>query len=573
MTLPPQGIIVRTHLADGNRLKEHTLELRIVARCDLRRRSRVGDGVQSGPFYAAVAQEDAPTPDEQVAGDEVHIHPFLQAGQIGIAARIRGLARLRHKALNGFEPAFGAPAAETDSRVAIHEEIAVHEIVLAAVDLDTAESDAAAPLEDIPCYRDTGDHVVQANARRPTHRAAPNVGPAVPADDDAAIQGIAEHVEPALIVRFPDDVADHVQLDQVVVAFDPQRGRRHILKEIVGDAIAAAVEMDGRGVGPLKPRDVGHGAVLDKVPAGRQGPAVAARDARPAAAERVHRAGEDAVMLSSLDHDGVAAQSLQRTMRDQAVGPAADVNAVAPPFLKRQPDQQHVLDPIEGHEGLIEYAQDRLGLRRLDPFRRQPVDLAGAAVEIPFARAVDLAEDVHRIVTLVFAVAILRIGPGQGEGPGVRVDGRHLLILLVPIPEPIAVETDVRLIQPAARPVFDVPELPIPAPLDRIPDFESVLAEDLARLDKALVGPAGERLGPAVHEQLGPPAQGRRIAPVRHAQRLEIGLQHPSANRRIELVAQGRVRDRLPSGNSHPAAQDGRPAGLGLVDDRGLGRP
>ena len=231
-----------------------------------------------------------------------------------------------------------------------------------------------------------------------------------------------------------------------------------------------------------------------------------------------------------------------------------------------------MLDVVHRHEGLVNDAQDRLGLRRIDALGREPVDHAGAAVEIPFARRVDLAEDIHGVVPLVLAVAVLGVRPGQREGPGVRIDGGHLLILLVPVPEPIAVEADVRLVEPAARAVLDVLELAVLAALDRVPHGEGVRAQDLAGLDETLVRPAGERLRDAIHEQLRPAAQRRRVAQIGHAQRLHIRLKNAVANRRIELVAQFRICDRLPSGDSHSAAEDGRLAGLRLVDHRGLGR-
>jgi hypothetical protein len=204
--------------------------------------------------------------------------------------------------------------------------------------------------------------------------------------------------------------------------------------------------------------------------AGREGLATAAIDAGPAATERVHRAAEDAVTQAAFDENRIAAQPADGAAGDQAIGPAANANPIGPPFLECQADQQYVLNAVESHEGLVQHAQDRLGLRCIDALWREPIDRAGAAVEVPFARSVDLAEDIHRVVPLVLAVAVVGVGPGQLERPGVRIDGGDGLILLEPVPEPIAVEANVGLVEPAAGPVLDVLELAVPAPLDRAPD-------------------------------------------------------------------------------------------------------
>ncbi len=212
------------------------------------------------------------------------------------------------------------------------------------------KSDRPAAFEEIPVDGDARDHVVQADAGGAALRAAANVAPAVPPDHDAAIERVAEHVDPALVVGLLDHVADHVQLDEVVVALDPHGGGRHSLEEVVGDPVAAAVEVNGGRVGAFEPGDVGDRAVLDEVPAGSQRLAVAAGHARPAAAERVHRAAEDAVALPALDDDGVAAEPPERAAGDQAVRPAADVNPVAAALLERQSEDHHVLDVVHRHE-------------------------------------------------------------------------------------------------------------------------------------------------------------------------------------------------------------------------------
>ena len=57
----------------------------------------------------------------------------------------------------------------------IYEEIPPDEIFPPAVDLDAAEIDGAAPLEDVAVDRDAGDHIIRPNARGAMLRAAPDV--------------------------------------------------------------------------------------------------------------------------------------------------------------------------------------------------------------------------------------------------------------------------------------------------------------------------------------------------------------------------------------------------------------
>jgi len=531
----------------------------------------IGGRVEGRLLDIAVPEEGAALGDEEITAKEVDVGVGVDCGQVGIAGGVGRLCRLVAESLDGFEPAFGAPAAEADAGAAVDEDVVVHEVVVAAVDLDAAEEGIAASLEEIAVDDDSGDHVVEADARSAAMGAAADIAPAVPADHDAAIEGIAPHVDAALVVGLLDDLADGVQLDDVVVALDSHGRGWHALEEVVGDSVATAVEVDGGGVGAFEAGNIVDGGIFDEMAAGCEGLAAAAIDPGTAATERVHCAAEDAVAQAAFDEDRIAAQPADGTSGDQAIGAAADANAVGPPFLERQTDQQDVLGAVDRDEGLAEHAQDRLGLRRLDAFGREPVDHAGAAVEVPFARRVDLAEDIRRVVALVLAVAVVGVGRGQLKRPGVGVDGGDGLILLEPVPEPVAIEAHVGLVEPSARAVVDVPELAVPAPLDRAPDGEGVGAEDVACLDEAVVGPAGKRLGAAVGEQLGPAAESGGVAHVLESQRLQIGLQHAVANGRVELVPHGCVRDRLPSGDFHSAVKYRSLAGFGLIDHRGLG--
>ena len=95
-----------------------------------------------------------------------------------------------------------------------------------------------------------------------------------------------------------------------------------------------------------------------KCRAGRERLEVPAGELRPAAAQRVHGAAEDAVVPPAGDHDRVAAQPPERAAGHQAVGPATDVDAVAPPVLERQAQQHHVLDVFQRHERRGQDAED-----------------------------------------------------------------------------------------------------------------------------------------------------------------------------------------------------------------------
>ena len=234
--------------------------------------------------------------------------------------------------------------------------------------------------------------------------------------------------------------------------------RRNALEAVVRDPIATAVQVNGRCVGPFQPGDICDGAVLDDVMAGLERLPVAARHPGPAATQRVQRTAEDRVPLAALHDDGVAAESPERAAGDDAVRTAAHVDAVAASVFDRQSGEDDVLDVFQLHKGTGEHAHCR---RRPLPgiaLRRQPVQLADAAVQIPFARPIQFAEHIDGPVALAFAVAVLGVGLGKRQGAACRLDGGDLLVLLVPVPEPVAVETHVGLVDPGAGPVLDVLE-------------------------------------------------------------------------------------------------------------------
>ncbi len=142
---------------------------------------------------------------------------------------------------------------------------------------------------------------------------------------------------------------------------------------------------------------------------------------------------------------------------------------------------------------------------------------------------------------------------------GSRVNRGHLLELLEPVPEPVAVEADVGLVEPTAGAVVCVVEL-------------GFLAHDIAGLHETLVGPAGEGLWHAVAVEFGPQAEVRRVAQVLHPEGLQVGLDHAAADGGVELLAERGIGDGPPRGDSDAAVEDGRLSGSRLVDDRRLCR-
>ena len=295
------------------------------------------------------------------------------------------------------------------------------------------------------------------------------------------------------------------------------------------------------------------------MPAGRERFGIAAANLCPAAAQRLHRAAEDAVPLAAGDDDRVAAQPPQRAARDQAIGPAADVDPVAAAILKCQPEQDHVRDVLQNHKRFGANAEGRRRLNRFDALGGDPVDHSGPAVEIPLARPTELAEDVQGVVPLALANAVGRTRRDR-EDLRARIDLGHFQVLVVPVPVPVTVQTDVGLVLPRTETVLGVVE-------------GVALAEDLAGLDIAFLGPAGERLRRATAIQLGTAAKVGGVAEILDPQRLQIGFEHAATGRRIELLAEPDVGNRPPASDLQAAAEDGRFPRLGLVDDRRLRGP
>ena len=353
----PPGVRIGPDFSDRDRREEDPSEPRIGgAGLGVGENGRIdglgGHSIEQRAVHAVVAEQVRFAAAEDVARHEVHVRVGLQPEQFRVTRGIGRRGGLCQESSDRAEPSLLAPTREADSRRTVKKQVAVDEVLFAAVDLDSAKEGIAAVLENVAVDRDAGNHVVQPHAGRPALRSSTDIAPAVPADDNPAVQGVAPHVQAALVVGLLVHVPDQVQLDQMVVALDTHCRGRHALEQAVGDAVAAAplVQQHGRGVGPLVAGDIGDRAVLHKMPAGRERFGITAADLCPAAAQRLHRAAEDAVPLAAGDDDRVAAQPPQRAARDQAIGPAVDVDPVAAAILKCQPEQNHVRDVLQNHK-------------------------------------------------------------------------------------------------------------------------------------------------------------------------------------------------------------------------------
>ncbi len=439
------------------------------------------------------------------------------------------------------------------------------------MDLHSAELDRSTTLEDVPVDRHPRNHVVEAHTCGTAVRATRDVAPSVPADHHSPVERIAEHVDAPLIVRFLDNVPDRVKFDQVVVPFDTHRRGGDSFEVIVRDPVSTAVEVHGRRIGPLQARDVRNEAVLDDVAGRSQGGPVAARHPRTATAERVHCTAEHRMLPAVLHDDRIAAEPLERTAGDDAVRATTHVDAVPTPVFDREPGEDDVLCVFPCHERKREDADRRGGPRPSLALGWEPVQPAALAVQIPLANAVQFTQHIHSPIPLAGAVAVLGVGFGKREHARVCVDAGNLLELLVPVPEPVAVEADVRFVDPCVRTLLDVPELPIAAARDRAPHGERVGAHDLPGRHKPLVGPAGERLRNAVDEQLGRAAQVGGIAEIADTQCREVRFAHAVAHRGSKPLLDRCVGDRPPAVNAHTAGQDGCLTRRCLVHNGGRG--
>ena len=159
------------------------------------------------------------------------------------------------------------------------------------------------------------------------------------------------------------------------------------------------------------------------------------------------------------------------------------------------------------------------------------------------------------------------VGRGEPDHVLLRIDRRDLLVRIGPVPEPVAVQPQVWLVEPSPGPLAGVDQPPLLGTADAV-DRMTRLAGHVDNLGKAFVGPARECHRFARKEQFEPFAVGGGKTQVAHTASLQIGLHDGGSRRRLKPPEDRRIGDGLESLHSAAAQEPYHLAIRAAVADR-----
>ena len=200
----------------------------------------------------------------------------------------------------------------------------------------------------------------------------------------------------------------------------------------------------------------------------------------------------------------------------------------------------------------------------LDGRGRPEVQDARFPVKIPFARRVELLQQVQSVVALAGSVPVGAVRLLRVDDFVLCVDSRDLHVGVRPIPRPVPVQPQVFRVDPTCRAVAFVSEM-----------VGEMLVRFLCDGHPPLIGPAGKRHGLILEEQLEPglatatEPPGGEFAEIRYPLRAEIGLQHLPARGFIEAFEYPRVFDDRKTGHYHAADNAHVFVFIGAIGHRG----
>jgi hypothetical protein len=222
---------------------------------------------------------DCVGPFEDFNGAEAFFHPgprehyplpWAPTGKY-MAAGDKPAIVFSHHALGGWHY---LPLSEVEAALAVVQTVACGANPWFAVfdyALDHSREEAVAPIKETQGF--LAEHEGAAGAVVQVHGlhqvAVPEVVEVVEAHDVAPLGEVAPHVERAGVVRLHAHVVNLVVFDRVLVAVQPDREVGKVVNQVVGDAVAHAVNGDG---GPVRP---GYAVcvvevIVDGVVAGRR---------------------------------------------------------------------------------------------------------------------------------------------------------------------------------------------------------------------------------------------------------------------------------------------------------------
>src|ERR1051325_10622568 len=239
--------------------------------------------------------------------------------------------------------------------VAVHKDV-VDDLVVAP----TAQESRALHLEeDIAENLRAAHAVVHVNAHR-THSDAAGVVNEIVTNSVPLKGVVAPGIDGADVPGLQGDVMDLVEFDEMIVAAEENRAMRVIMNEVVRDEQPHSLQQN-RGDIALGPAALpGEVAVFHVMPAGCEGPPVAAFERDAAVAGIQYFGAHDAVTASSLNHHPRVADVSNQAAGDAVAQSSADFDRVGTRRLERQVDKSHVRNVCQLQQWLREQGKKDL---------------------------------------------------------------------------------------------------------------------------------------------------------------------------------------------------------------------
>ncbi len=306
---------------------------------------------------------------------------------------------------------------------------------------------------------------------------------------------------------------------------------RRVVDEIMRDGDAAARRIHARLVRARPAREMVQMAILDAVSGGRERPAVAPGNIHRRIARVADFARQHGMAQPARDDHATVAHVAHRAGADHDIRAVFNHDAAPAPALEQQATELHMRHTLRTDQRRGQDRHQRLSKGR--PIRRPVIELPCGAVDIVFARLVQLLQHVEEIEALARPDAILRIRRGGHHFSVGRVEAGDTVVGVGPVPAPVAVHPEVIHRLPALRAGRMEHEarggiaegfIPVVTP-DRHDPLHHRVASGVRPLRQGH-GPAGiEKLRVCGRDRTHKPAR-RQSGRISHAGRLEVSHPH-----------------------------------------------
>ena len=363
--------------------------------------------------------------------------------------------------------------------------------------------------------------------------------------------GVVAGVHDPGVVGAPHHAVELVVLEQMVIPAPHDGHVWRVVEQVVRDTVPDAVPGDA------------HPGLADGIPAS---------ETVEVAIVHVQPRGGQSLACASVHRDAAAGEVVQVAADDpalSAVQPDSPVTRV-PDYRALDPHPRNVPEAhcrtagtledhaAEGHVRHVFQAKQRgqhgdHDLTAVERGRGPEVEQALLPVQVPLSGLVKLRQQVVGIV--VHALPEAEVVPGfrlESDPFLRRINGLQLEALVRPVPEPIPVQHDVLLVQPALRTLALVAKDAVPEPLGPA-NVLRLVPEHLGNGHETSVGPARKGHGLAVEEQFEPgggrppTSSGLHLTQVGHALSSQVRLPDVAPGTLIHTRQHGGVGDRRPA--------------------------